>query len=72
MYFLYHLKQGFVYGTKLIILWRRANSAIKVLAFSLQLTRSFGRSPPIFTDTANGYIGPNSIPVPDYFFKMLL
>lgn len=27
---------------------------------------------PIFTDTANGYIGPNRIPVPDYFFKTLL
>ena len=27
---------------------------------------------PIFTDTLNGYIGPNCIPVPDYFFKTLL
>ena len=27
---------------------------------------------PIFTDTANGYIGPNRIPVPDCFFKTLL
>lgn len=27
---------------------------------------------PIFTDTLNGYIGPNQIPVPDYFFKTLL
>ena len=27
---------------------------------------------PIFTDTLNGYIGPNRIPVPDYFFKTLL
>jgi endonuclease G len=27
---------------------------------------------PIFTDNANGYIGPNRLPVPDYFFKTLL
>lgn len=27
---------------------------------------------PIFTDTTNGYIGPNRLPVPDYFFKTLL
>ena len=27
---------------------------------------------PIFTDNANGYIGPNQLPVPDYFFKTLL
>ena len=27
---------------------------------------------PIFTDHSNGYIGPNRLPVPDYFFKTLL
>ena len=27
---------------------------------------------PIFTDTINGYIGDSHIPVPDYFFKVLL
>ena len=27
---------------------------------------------PIFTNHSKGYIGPNSIPVPDYFFKTLL
>lgn len=27
---------------------------------------------PIFTDYSNGYIGPNRLPVPDYFFKTLL
>ena len=27
---------------------------------------------PIFTDHVNGYIGPNRLPVPDYFFKTLL
>ena len=27
---------------------------------------------PIFTNNANGYIGPNRLPVPDYFFKTLL
>lgn len=29
-------------------------------------------SGPIFTDTINGYIGYNHIPVPDFFFKTLL
>lgn len=27
---------------------------------------------PIFTDTIYGFIGPNHIPIPDYFFKILL
>ena len=27
---------------------------------------------PIFTDTVYGYIGPNRLPVPDYFFKTIL
>ena len=27
---------------------------------------------PIFTDTVYGFIGPNRLPVPDYFFKTLL
>ena len=27
---------------------------------------------PIFTDNVNGYIGPNQLPVPNYFFKTLL
>ena len=27
---------------------------------------------PIFTDNTNGYIGPNRLPVPDYFFKTIL
>ena len=27
---------------------------------------------PVFTENANGYIGPNRLPIPDYFFKTLL
>ena len=51
-------------------LWKKIENLARRLATQYDSVRIV--CGPIFTDTLNGYIGPNRIPVPDYFFKTLL
>ena len=51
-------------------MWKRIENMVRRAA--LQYDSVHVICGPIFTDNANGYIGPNRIPVPDYFFKALL
>lgn len=51
-------------------LWKRIENLVREIAVQYDSVHVI--CGPIFTDYANGYIGPNRIPVPDYFFKALL
>lgn len=51
-------------------LWKRIENLVRDLAAQYDSVHVI--CGPIFTDHSNGYIGPNRLPVPDYFFKTLL
>lgn len=51
-------------------LWNRIEDKVRLLAKEYDSVHVV--CGPIFTDTANGFIGPHRLPVPDFFFKTLL
>lgn len=51
-------------------LWKRIENLVRNLAIQYDSVHVI--CGPVFTDHSNGYIGPNRLPVPDYFFKTLL
>ena len=51
-------------------LWKKIENRVRDLAMAYDSVHIV--CGPIFVDTSYGFIGPNHIPVPDYFFKTLL
>lgn len=51
-------------------IWKRIENKVRKIAIEYDSVRIV--CGPIFINNANGYIGPNRIPVPDSFFKTLL
>lgn len=51
-------------------LWKRIENLVRDLATQYDSIHVI--CGPIFTNHSNGYIGPNRLPVPNYFFKTLL
>lgn len=50
--------------------WHQIENMVRQVAMQYDSVRVI--CGPIFTDHSSGYIGPNRLPVPDYFFKTLL